>query len=339
MAKGKGMGLLALASLATLLVAMGLGSVYIPPLQTLNILLRQLTGWQPFGEIPAVSLAILWEMRLPRTLLAFLAGSGLAVSGVIMQSVLRNPLASSYTLGVSSGAALGASLAILLKISVLGLFTLQIFGLGFGLATVFLALGIAAKIDKSMQNHSIILTGMAISLFANAGITVIMSLAREELQRVVFWQLGSFALKSWPHAGLLLPVVLAGSALAFTCSREMDLLTLGEEQAQTSGVELGRLKWLLLSLGAVLTGAVVAMVGVIGFIDLFTPHAARKLFGSGHRLVLPASALMGGTFMVLCDLAARTIAAPLELPVGAITAILGAPFFLYLYFSRRRQAA
>lgn len=317
-----------------LVLAVGIGSVPIAPFDTANILLNKLFGISLSGHIDETSQSILWR-RVPRVLLAFISGSGLAVSGVMMQSVLRNPLASSLTLGVSSGAALGASIAILFGISVFGFLTLPIFGLSAGLATVFFALALATKIDRNLRNNSIILTGMAISLFANAMTTIIIALSNEQLQRLVYWQMGSFALKTPEHPIVLFPIVLTGCIIAGNCARQMDIMTLGDEQALTSGVETKNMKYLFLSLSAVITGTVVSMVGIIGFVDLFTPHAARKLFGASHKYVIPASILLGGAFMVLCDLLARTLAAPVELPVGAITSMIGAPFFIYLFLNKK----
>ncbi len=319
-----------------MIMAVGMGSVSIPPSISVKILLDKLFSIKLYNEVDPIVESILWKIRFPRTLLAFISGGGLAVSGVIMQSILRNPLASSYTLGVSSGAAVGASIAILLGASMFGIFTLPIFGLSFGLMTVFFAIALAAKLDKSMQNTTIILTGMAFSLFANAIITMIMSFAREDLQRLVFWQLGSFALKDWSHPTILFPIVLVGAIISFRYSMEMDIMTFGEEQAKISGVDMNKLKWVLLSVGAILTGCVVSVVGIIGFIDLFTPHTARKIFGSKHKYVIPSSIILGGCFMVLCDLIARIAVPPIELPVGAVTSVIGAPFFIYLYFSKRK---
>ncbi len=329
---------LIIACIVILVLAMGIGSVPIAPIDCINIIINKLFNVELFGAINEISQSILLKIRIPRTLLAFVSGSGLAVSGVMMQSVLKNPLASSFTLGVSSGAALGASVAILFGISVFGFLTLPIFGLTAGLITVFLALGVAAKVDRNLQNNSIILTGMAFSLFANAAITIIMALSKEQLQRLVYWQMGSFATKTPSELLVLFPIILIGCVISIKCARQMDIMTLGDEQAQTSGVDVKKMKWLLLSLSAVITGSVVSLVGIIGFVDLFTPHAARKLFGASHKYVIPASVLLGGAFMVLCDLVARTIVAPLELPVGAITSAIGAPFFIYLYFSRRKKA-
>lgn len=324
--------------LIVLVLAMGIGSVAIAPINTANIILYKLFDFTPLGIINEIQMSILWQIRIPRTLLAFISGTGLAISGVMMQSVLRNPLASSFTLGVSSGAALGASIAILFGISVFGFLTLSVFGLVAGLITVFLALGVATKIDRNLQNNSIILTGMAFSLFANAMITILMAMSKEQLQRLVFWQMGSFAMKTPEYLLILFPVVFMGVIIVMRYARQMDIMTLGDEQAKTSGVEAIRVKWLVLSLSAVITGSIVSVVGIIGFVDLFTPHVARKLFGATHKFVLPASVLLGGAFMVVCDLVARTIVAPLELPVGAITSVVGAPFFIYLYFSRRKKA-
>ena len=136
---------------------------------------------------------------------------------------------------------------------------------------------------------------------------------------------------------MILPFVLTGTLIAMNCSRQMDIMTLGDEQAQTSGVDVQKMKWLLLSLGAILTGAIVSVAGVIGFVDLFTPHVARRIFGASHKYVIPASALLGGLFMVTCDLLARTVVAPLEIPVGAITSAVGAPFFIYLFLNKRER--
>lgn len=321
-----------------LLLAVGIGSVPIAPADTVKVLLNQFWGISPFGNPDETTVSILWKIRIPRTLLAFIAGSGLSVSGVLMQSVLKNPLASSFTLGVSSGAAFGAGIALVFGLSVFGFLTLPVFGLISGLLTVFLALGVASGLDSNLQNHSVILTGMAFSLFANAMITILMVYAQEQLQRLIFWQMGSFSMKLPEHVLILLPVVLILLLVSMGFAGQMDIMTLGDEQAMTTGIEMKRNKWILLSIGAVMTGAVVSLVGVIGFLDLFTPHMARKLVGARHKYVIPASALLGGAFMVLCDLIARTVAAPRELPVGAVTAVIGAPFFLYLFFSGKRQS-
>lgn len=328
---------LAIVCVLSLVISIGIGSASISPIYILNSFFNKIFDIQLWGTIDDITESIIWKIRIPRTLLAFISGGGLAVSGVMMQSVLRNPLASSFTLGVSSGAALGASCAIIFNISIFGMLTLPIFGLVAGLITVFLSLGVASKIDRNLQNNSIILTGMAFSLFANAIITIIMALAKEQLQQIVYWQMGSFSGKEINDVLIICPILLVSYFIVMKSNRQMDIMTLGDEQALISGVDVTKMKWVLLSFSAIIAGTIVSMVGVIGFVDLFIPHAVRKIFGASHKFVLPASILLGGAFMLLCDLAARTIVAPLELPVGAITSALGAPFFIYLYFSRRTK--
>ncbi len=337
MSKNKKLLIILLLSLASIVLAVCFGSTRVTVGSTVDILLFKLLGIKPTVDINPITESIVWQLRLPRVLLAFLVGGCLAVGGVVMQSALRNPLASSYTLGVSTGAAMGVSLCIILNISVLGVLTLPVFGLTFGLATVFLAIGVAARLDRNLESTTIILTGMAFSLFSNAIITLFMSLARQELQRIIFWQLGSFALKEWWQPAVLLPFFVIGLLIIVRYSTELDMMTFGEEQARAAGVSLKRVKWILLSVSAIISGCCVALVGAIGFVDLFTPHIARRIFGAGHRLVVPASALLGGLFMVLCDLVARSIAPPIELPVGAVTALIGSPFFIYVFFNNRNR--
>lgn len=328
-----------LITLLVLLLAIAVGSVFLPPGDILAILAHKLLGVPLSAEIPATSVSILWSIRLPRVLVAFCVGAMLSASGVVMQSVLRNPLASSYTLGVSSGASLGAAAVMLsgFTIPLLGSFTLPFVGLVCGLLAVLLAVSFASRMDRNMQSNTIILTGMVFSLFINALLTLLTSFARENTQVLIRWQMGSFALKGWSEVSILFPVGLVGLLLLGRYVRELDMLTFGELDAGAMGVDTRRVKWLLLGLSAALTGAAVAFAGVIGFVDLITPHVVRKLFGAKHSRVLPLSALLGGGFMALCDLVARTVAAPVEIPVGAVTALIGAPFFAYVYFRRRRE--
>ena len=274
---------------------------------------------------------------MPRTLLAFIIGAVLSVSGAVMQSVLRNPLASSYTLGVSSGASLGAGFVILFgfSIPILGMMTLPIIGFVFGLGTILIVISFASRIDGRMENNTIILTGMVFSLFVTAITTLMSAMAREQLQRLVFWQMGSFAMRDWSAVLILAPIAIIGIIFIIHYNRELDMMTFGEEQAKTMGINLKRVKWILIITGAALTGSSIAFVGVIGFVDLVAPHIIRRVFGVSHRHVIPLSAVFGGAFMIVCDLIARTVVSPSELPVGAVSALVGAPFFAYIYFGRR----
>lgn len=320
-------------------LGVALGSINVAFKDIVSIIANKVFSTKLSPDISSVFISIVWNLRLPRTLLAFMVGGALAVSGTVMQSVLKNPLASSYTMGVSSGASLGAAFIIITGFSIpfLGILTLPATGLAFGLLTVFLAIKFASKMDKNLENNTIILVGMVFSLFVNAILTLITAMARDHIQQLAFWQMGSFALKDWSSVIVLFPIILVGTFIISYFSREMDIMTFGEEQAFTMGVDVYKLKWVLLGLAAALTGSAISFVGVIGFIDLIAPHVVRRIFGSSHRLVIPMSMLYGGAFMVLCDLVARTIVSPSELPVGTVTALIGAPFFAYVYFSRRKE--
>lgn len=322
-----------------MLLAIVIGSVNIPLGDVFRIIAHNIFGANLPEHISPAHAAIVWNLRLPRALLAFFAGAALSVSGAVMQSVLRNPLASSYTLGVSSGASLGAALVIFLGVTLpfAQMFTLPILGFIFGLGTILLVISIASRMDAGMSNHTIILTGMVLALFINAVTTLMFALFRESMQRMIFWQMGSFSMRGWETVFILAPVAAVGVFFISRYKWELDVMTFGEEQAQTVGVSLKRVKLTLLIVAAALTGGTIAFVGIIGFVDLVAPHIVRKIFGSAHRIVIPMSAIIGGTFMLLADLAARTVTAPVELPVGAVTALIGAPFFAYIYFNKRKE--
>lgn len=331
----------ALAALALIALALGaaIGSVGISPRVLLSVLGSKLFGAALPEDIGEITVSILWTIRFPRAVCAFLIGAALAASGTVMQSVLRNPLASSYTLGVSSGASLFAAVVIVtgFTLPVLERYTLPLFGFLGGLGTVFLAMALAMRFNRNLENQTVILVGMVLSLFVNALLTLVTALSAERLSQLVFWQMGSFSALTWADAGLVLPILLLSLAVLLRYSRELDLMTFGEEQALSAGVDLRRVKFLLIAVSALLTGTAVSLAGVIGFVDLIAPHVVRRIFGSNHRAVVPMSALFGGAFMVLADLLARTVLAPQELPVGAVTALIGAPFFAYVYFRRERR--
>ena len=329
--------LLAVAVTLLLLVcSVAVGSVNLSPVQVVEILMAKLTG--DTVSVDANLSAIVWGMRFPRAVLAFLAGAALSASGTVMQSILKNPLASSYTLGVSSGASLCAALVMVTGFTVpfLGMFTLPAAGFVGGLATVFLALAFAARLDGKMENQTVILVGMVFSLFVNAVLTLLTALSREHLQQMVFWQMGGFSGRDWSHVAVMLPILVVSLAALQCFTPEMDIMSFGEEQAMTMGVDIKRVKLLLIGLAALLTGTAVSLVGVIGFVDLIAPHVVRRIFGSAHRLVLPLSALFGGAFLMLAELVSRTIMAPAIIPVGAVTALVGAPFFALVFFRGRK---
>jgi len=326
-------------SLIIIAAGASLGSSYIPLGDTLYIILHKIFNLPLSDKISQANISIVWLLRLPRVLLAFLIGGSLAISGAVCQSILRNPLASPYILGVSSGASLGAGLIIISGITIpyINVFSLPLTGFIFGLATVYFVASFSSRIDKSMSNNTIILCGMVLSLFLNALLTTLSAVFSDDLRRIALWQMGSFAMRGWSYILVFLPFLIIGTAGIIFYAREMDILTFGDEQAKTAGVETGKLRKKLLALCAVLTGAAVALSGVIGFVDLIAPHAARRLIGSGHKRLIPMSFLIGGSLMVCTDLIARTVISPSELPVGAITALIGAPFFAWVYFRRNKR--
>jgi iron complex transport system permease protein len=327
-----------LISLLFLLLSVSLGSAYIPFGEIIRVLGAKIHGGVP-ADVPRQVVSIIWEIRLPRAILAFLTGGCVSAAGAVTQSLLKNPLASPYTMGISAGVALGAGLIIIsgATFTVLGAFTLPLVGFLSGIVTVAAVMGLSTVLDRSFSDNTIILFGMVFSLFANAVLTALSALFTETLKRVVLWQMGSFALKGWSYVGLLLPFAVVGLAGVLFTTRELDLLTFGDDYARSAGVEVGRIKKLLFFLTATLTGGAVALSGVIGFVDLVAPHIARRLVGGKHRFVTPMSFLAGGSLMVVSDLAARSLAPPSEVPVGAITALVGAPFFVVIYFSGRKK--
>jgi iron complex transport system permease protein len=325
----------AASSLLILWAGISLGSSNIAFGETLKALLEKIFGIPLETEGRIIS--IVWNLRFPRAILAFMIGGALAASGAVFQSVLKNPLASPYILGVSSGASLGAGLVVLtgFTLPLIRGFTLPFAGFVFGIGTVFLVIWCASRLDKTMSNNTVILFGMVFSLFVNAILTTLTALYREELRNLLYWQMGSFSMRGWSYSGLLLPFLIIGSLVIFRYALEMDILSFGDDDAQSMGVDSVRVRRILLACSAALTGAAVALCGVIGFVDLIAPHLARKITGSRHCYVLPMAFLLGGSLLVVTDLVARTAVSPSELPVGAVTALIGGPFFAWLYFKKR----
>lgn len=314
-----------------------IGSSNINLLDIISIIAYKLFNFPLQTGIENKDVSIIWAIRLPRVLLAFLVGASLSVSGAVIQSLLKNPLASPYTLGVSSGASLGVGIYIILGISIpyIGGLSLPLIGFLSGVSTLFAVILFANKVDRGFSNHTMILSGMVFSLFTSAMLTTLSALNSESVTQITMWQMGSFAMRGWSYVGLIIPFFIIGIFIILKYCREMDILSFGEDQAKSVGVETKKVKTCLLIAVATLTGSAIALSGTIGFIDLISPHIVRKLVGSNHKWVIPMCIIFGGSFMVLMDLISRTIISPSELPVGAITALIGAPFFAYLYFSKK----
>jgi iron complex transport system permease protein len=274
---------------------------------------------------------IVFNLRLPRVLSALLVGGGLALAGAIFQGLFRNPIADSYLLGVSSGASLGAAAAIVFKFaSPLANFTaVSVFAFGGSLG----ALGLVFYFGHRAGAFSIfrlLLSGLGVGLFLSSLVAIFMLMAGEELKALIFFFLGGFSSSSWDTTWVSLACIPLAALTSWYFALELNVLLLGEETAQSSGVRTGRIQLLFAIVAALLTSISVSVAGLIGFVGLIVPHMIRLSFGADHRTLFPLTFFSGGIFLVLCDAAARTIMAPAELPVGIVTSLVGVPIFLYL---------
>ncbi len=323
---------LAAAGLGALLVALvagvGFGTVAVAPGDTLAILGQRLFAldvartWSPATE------TIVWDLRLPRVLTAMIVGLGLAVAGATFQGLLRNPLADPYVLGTASGAALGAAIAVLIPVRVLVLEFGLLHGLAFlGALAAVLTVYRLSRIGGMAPLTSLLLTGYAVGSLLAAGLAMAMHLSGAALRQIFAYLLGSFDAASWGRLAGAAPLIVLASLLVVGRARSLNGLLLGEETATHLGVDVPRERAILLALGSLITAAAVAVSGLIGFVGLVVPHVVRLLVGPNARLVVPLSALFGASLMAVADLAARLLG---EIPVGVVTAVIGAPFFLVL---------
>jgi iron complex transport system permease protein len=283
-----------------------------------------------------VAESVLWNVRFPRVVLALLVGGSLGCAGALMQGVFGNPLAEPGVIGISSGAAVGAVCCISLGLDFLGNWTVTAAAFVAGLATVLLVYAMSRSGGRS-EVVTLILTGIAVNAFAGAMIGLFIFLAdTAAVNQIAFWQLGSLSQATWPKVLAVLPCAVLGLAAAPFHARRLDLLSLGERPARHLGVDVERLRMVLILVIALLTAAAVAVSGIISFVGLVVPHLLRMAAGPGHRFLIAGSALGGAVVLLAGDLAARTLAAPAELPLGVLTAFLGSPVFFWLLRRTRR---
>ena len=278
---------------------------------------------------------IFWNLRLPRVILSTLVGAALAVCGATYQAVFRNPLTDPYVLGISSGASLGAALAILLGLEA------WIWGVGSvalltALLTIMLILKVAGMGNR-MHITTLLLTGVCLTFLITAVVSLLMALHHDKMESIVFWTMGSFASSSWLDICIVAPVVVVGIVAVLLHSRDLNLLLLGSETAQSLGVEVEKVRRRLLLFTTLMVAFCVASCGVIGFVGLVVPHCVRLVCGSDNRTVVPYSIFVGALFLLLCDTLARTMIPPNELPVGSITSLVGAPMFIYLLYQSKKK--
>lgn len=312
-----------------IIVAVCIGVIYIPPGKVLNILFGQITD--PNDS----DVNIIMSIRLPRVLLAATIGAALSVAGVAMQGVFRNPMASPSILGISSGAAFGASLAIVLGASLAtGQFAIPVMAFIFCVGTMLLVYAISRS-GGYVPVETLLLAGIAVGAFFSALVSFMQFLAGDKLEGLVFWLMGGLGKADWTQLWIALPLIALGSFMIWYYSRELNALTIGEDHATSLGVDTQRVMLVMIVVTSIVVAAAVSFSGVIGFVGLVVPHIIRIIIGPDHRILVPASILAGGCLLVITDALARTLMAPTEIPVGIITAMIGAPFFIYLL--RRRK--
>jgi iron complex transport system permease protein len=320
---------LVVALVISIIISLSIGAVGISFTDVLNVLM---------GNGSERNQWIIMNLRLPRIFLAGLVGASLALAGAAMQGLFRNPMASPSIIGISAGAAFGASLAIVLGVSwVSGAFAIPAMAFVFSFVTLFLVYAVSRNRGGYVPVETLLLAGIAIGALFSALVSALQYFSGDKLSGVVFWLMGGLNNATWEQVLISLPPIILGSAVIMVLARELNAMMVGEEQAGNLGINVNQTRILLLLASSLITAIAVSVSGIIGFVGLIIPHVIRILVGPDHRVLLPASILGGALFMIWTDTLARTVIAPAELPVGIITSLLGAPFFIYLLMSRKRS--
>lgn len=330
--------ILMLVLLAVLVIlATAIGAVYVPFIQTLKVIMK---NW---GVLPNVQLAetyepIIYFIRFPRVVIAVLVGAALATSGAVMQGMFKNPMADPGIIGVSSGASLGAVLAIALGLTARSLYILPVFATVGAFVAVIVIYLLSSRGGK-VPVLTLILAGIAVSTFFSAITNIILTASKDyQVHEFVFWAMGNLNGSMWQHVKLVFIPILTGIAILIFFARDLNILLLGEEEAQSVGLDPSKTRKVLLAVVSATTASAVCVSGFISFVGLIVPHILRLLLGPDHRILLPASAIGGAIFLVGCDLVARVVVMPSEISVGIITSLLGAPYFLYLLIKNRKES-
>ncbi len=331
---------LALAALlvAGMLLSALLGQLPVSPSEVVGSLLRAIWIPNPWAPDDTVVESSLWVVRFPRIVMALVVGAALATAGAVMQAIFGNPLAEPGVVGVSSGAALGAAIAISLGLTALGDYGIAVLAFLGGLGATLLVY-VVSRANGRTEVVTLLLTGIAVNAFAGAGLAfVLFSTSTANREQIVFWQLGSLNGSLWREVGIVAAVAVAGVIVAVVLGPRYDLLALGERNARHLGLDVERLRLVSIVVVALLTGVAVAFVGIIAFVGLVVPHVVRMLLGPRHRSLIVFSAFGGAVLMLAADLLARTIVAGAELPIGMLTSLVGGPFFFFLLWRQRRRS-
>ena len=318
-------------TLATMILCVCVGSVNVPLKDTLTAIWKAMSG-QPVTE------PIIAFVRLPRVLSVALVGAALSICGGAMQGLLRNPLADGSTLGVSSGASLGAVIAIAFGITIprISFFGTMGMAMLFAFLSLVLILSLAYKLDYSLSTNTIILIGIIFSMFVNSIISLIITFASDKVKHIMFWTMGSLEGSSYTNVLVLLVALVLFGGLMLRYSRELNAFAIGEDNARHVGVNVKRVKLVVMITASALIGVCVSIGGTIGFVGLVMPHMTRMIVGPNHKRLMPSVLFSGATFLMLADLVGRVILRPLELPIGVVTSLIGAVVFVYIFYRRRK---
>jgi iron complex transport system permease protein len=328
-------GLLGVCLIVALL-ALTVGSVSVPFARVWEILVSHLPFVNLTGDWSSTTDMIITGIRLPRVLMAGIVGAALGVAGATYQGLFRNPLADPYLIGVAQGAAFGAALGFVLPWTVAGIYFIPILAF-LGALSAVSAVYLIARVGKTLPVTTLILAGVAIGAFLISVTSYIAMVSPDKTHGILVWMMGRFSLSDWNQIAIVLPYIVAGMLVIFIFARPLNVMQLDEEQAQQLGINVERTKLVLMAAATLITAAAVCFVGTIGFVGIIVPHAVRLIWGPDHRTLLPLSAIAGAMLLILADTASRTIMPSSEIPVGVITAFLGAPFFLFLL--RRKKKA
>jgi iron complex transport system permease protein len=343
--KGKKRKILAIFSVfialvITALISMSLGAASPGILEALTVISSRIFPFLNLNSGSTLDQMIIWNIRLPRIIMGVIAGAGLAAAGVTMQGVLRNPLVSSYVLGISSAAGFGAALAIVMGVSIVSLGGYLVIGNAFIFCFIAMVIVYLIARIRGMSSETVILAGVAVGFLFSALLSLLQyfSKSTQAVSAVVFWLMGGLYTATWQNILVCAPIVVIAVILMFFQAWNINIMSMGEEVATSLGVNSKRVLTINMILETVATASVIAFTGVIGFVDLISPHIARMLIGNDHRYLIPCSIVIGSFTLVAADTLARLVLSPVELPVGIVTSLLGVPFFIYLLVSKRRRA-
>jgi iron complex transport system permease protein len=320
---------------AVIVVSTGMGYIKVPSAAVIKIIFAKLSGKIDYLKgMDAIFPVVVVDVRLPRILCSAIVGGGLAVSGVVFQGILLNPLADPYTLGVSAGAAFGASLAILLNIGFLGIYSVPLFAFGGAVLTLLFVIYLTAS-SGGFSSNNLILSGIIVAAILSAGISLLKYIADEQVSVIIFWLMGSFGSKTWADVSLVFLSVGLGSFISIYFARDMNLMSLGNRTAASLGVDTRRVMIVLLVTASLVSAICVSVSGIIGFVGLLVPHMMRLITGPDNRRLVPVSMLAGAILLLSADTITRAVL-PTEIPIGVLTALIGGPFFCYIFRQQQR---